>query len=259
MAESSGKSRTTPTDERRRAFVRHYAANGFTNATQAAIAAGYSPKSARFTAHKLLGRSDVQQMIDQHRREAEQSAAYDRDRMLADLVAIATADPADLVRVRVGACRHCHGVDHQYQWRSPQEYQRHVTAWSRMAEDKRGPMPTDEGGYGYSHHDAPHPDCPECDGDGAPLLIMRDTPANHPLYAGAKATKYGIEIKMHDKLAAIDKVARIIGAYEEDNRQKTPGGDLGAFLLDMIRSHKTQGAVLNYGARYGDDEDEDDA
>jgi len=58
MAAGSTKTRSG-TAERRQAFVQAYIANGH-NATQAAIAAGYSPKGARVQGLRLLTNDNVQ-------------------------------------------------------------------------------------------------------------------------------------------------------------------------------------------------------
>jgi len=51
-------------NERQRAFVRAHLANGKSNATAAAIAAGYSAKAARQQAHKLLQNPEIVAAID---------------------------------------------------------------------------------------------------------------------------------------------------------------------------------------------------
>ena len=68
-------------------------------------------------------------------------------------------------------------------------------------------------------------------------MVLCDTrslsPAAISLYAGAKQTKEGIEVKMHDKGAALEKVFKHLGLYEKDNEQKT---DPLTALLQTITS-----------------------
>ena len=60
------------------------------------------------------------------------------------------------------------------------------------------------------------------------------------LYAGAKETKYGIEIQMHDKGAALEKLFKHLGLYEKDNNQKT---DPLTALLARIATQNASGLV----------------
>ena len=67
-----------------------------------------------------------------------------------------------------------------------------------------------------------------CDGDGEMRVVIRDTTKirNHPLFAGINETAHGVEIKLHDKMDALDKIARIICAYSKDNAQRYSGDGL---------------------------------
>lgn len=77
-------------------FVAAYMANGF-NATQAAIAAGYSPKAATQTGSDLLRRPDVVELLAKERKRIEDENRVTADRVIAGLAAIAFADPRDLM------------------------------------------------------------------------------------------------------------------------------------------------------------------
>jgi len=58
------------------------------------------------------------------------------------------------------------------------------------------------------------------------------------LYAGAKNGKHGIEVQMHSKLDAAEKLMKHPGAYEKDNNQK---GDPLAALLQSIAGGNSNG------------------
>jgi hypothetical protein len=94
--------------------------------------------------------------------------------------------------------------------------------WARDGNDEKAF--DEQGGIGYSPLNAPNPDCPRCGGDGMQRVVAKDTrylsAAAASLYAGAKQTKDGFEIKMHSKLDAIEKLAKHLGLYEKDNQQK---------------------------------------
>ena len=72
--------------------------------------------------------------------------------------------------------------------------------------------------------------------------MLKDTrnlsPAAVALYAGVKQTKEGIEIKMHSKMDALEKLAKHVGLYEKDNQQKA---DPLASLLTRIASGNGNG------------------
>ena len=65
----------------------------------------------------------------------------------------------------------------------------------------------------------PHPKCPKCRGEGFGSVHAHDSrhvsQAALALYAGVKQTKEGFEIKMHDQLAALDKVAKHLGMFSD--------------------------------------------
>jgi phage terminase small subunit len=73
-------------------------------------------------------------------------------------------------------------------------------------------------------------------------IMLADTRRLSPravaLYAGAKMTKYGIEISMHDKGAAMETLFKHLGLYEKDNQQKT---DPLAALLHSIANGNGNG------------------
>lgn len=56
-------------------------------------------------------------------------------------------------------------------------------------------------------------------------MVLADTrhlsPRGQALYAGAKMAKYGIEISMHDKRAAMEKLFKHLHLHAKDNQQKT--------------------------------------
>lgn len=67
------------------------------NATQAAIRAGYSPKTAYRTGADLLKKPQVLQLLDQHKTERSQRVQMDADRVLQRLGEIDEMDVADIL------------------------------------------------------------------------------------------------------------------------------------------------------------------
>ncbi|AVS68142.1 terminase [Paracidovorax avenae] len=209
------------------------------NGTQAAIRAGYSAHTAAEQSYDLLRRPQIQAAIAEARKAQQERTQISADRVVLEAWNIVTADPRDLVQVKVGCCRYCHGEGHKRQ-RTLAEYN---TERSRFrATGGKDVDWEEEGGIGYSPLRAPHPLCPECHGDGCPRVVLGDTrslsPATLALYAGAKHGKHGIEVQMHDKGVFAEKLFRHLGLYEKDNQQQT---DPLAALLHAIAGGASNG------------------
>lgn len=209
------------------------------NATQAAIRAGYSVDTAGAIGHENLKKPDIQLAITEARKLQQERTGITADKVLLEIASIAMADARELVEIKTGCCRCCYGEGHKYQ-RTVGEMNRDREAW---VEKGKNPAEFDEaGGIGFNPLQQPHPECPICGGDGMARTVLKDTrklsPQAAALYAGAKQTKEGIEIKMHSKMDALEKLARHLGLYEKDNKQKT---DPLAALLSAIASGNSSG------------------
>lgn len=234
-------------EPRQQRFVQEYLVD--LNATQAAIRAGYSEKSARQMGTENLSKPSIQAAISQAQKDRAERIGITADRALQEVWNIATADMRELVQVKVGCCRYCYGEGNRYQ-RTVGEMNRDREQW---ADKGNNPADFDEkGGIGFDPLLAPFQDCPECGGDGNARVVLSDTrnlgPAAAALYAGAKMTKDGIEVKTHDRMAALDKVFRHLGLYEKDNKQK--GGEAAEFLAGL------QNATLGVAKPGAGDDDE---
>ena len=209
------------------------------NATQAAIRAGYSSETAQEQSSRLLSNVMVQAAISAARKEQQKRTAITADTVLIEIANVALADARELVEVKTGCCRCCWGEGHRYQ-RTLMEMN---SARERWLDKGKNPSEFDEeGGIGFNPLKLPHPECPNCGGDGQARTVLKDTrhlsPRAAALYAGAKQTKDGIEIKMHSKLDALEKLAKHVGLYQKDNEQKT---DPLAALLARIASGNSNG------------------
>lgn len=221
------------------------------NATDAYRKAGYSPKHADTAGPRLLsGNVGIKARIAELEAIIAKAVMMDVVAVVQRYVDIATADPNELIQNRVGACRWCHGYNHQYQWRTREEFQAVVDKWLTIPDEKKvytNPEPSDDGGYGYLRKREPHQDCPNCEGFGENYIVMPDTTQlsrkAQALFAGAKQTKDGLEIKTNDQLHALDMVAKHLGVFKEDNAQKV-GVTSDAFLLSFLDRIKTKGSKL---------------
>ena len=209
-------------------FVEEYMVD--LNATQAAIRAGYSPDTASEQACRLLGNVKVQQAVAAERIKQQERTQISADRVVLEAWHQVTADARELTSLVYHACRHCHGIGHNFHWRDEEEFAQAVDkAVSdnalREPTEPPIPIPVNLGGFGYSRRLEPDPACPKCDGDGLMDVRIGDTrklsPAALSLFAGIKQTKFGIEVLTHSKDAAMEKLFKHLGLYEQDNRQKT--------------------------------------
>lgn len=193
------------------------------------IAVGYKDGGATdHSASALVRNPTVASRIEELLERAARRAEYDIAEALRTQLAIARADPRELIGLRIGACRYCHGVGHLFQWK-----EREFLEATAKAEQDGSPLPEIAGGFGYRRAADPHPDCPECDGEGVERVVPRDTSKLSPeallLYEGVKVTRDGLEIKIADRKAALDRANKIIGAYID--RKELSGPDGGAINL----------------------------
>ncbi|MEC4569335.1 terminase small subunit [Paenibacillus sp. CMAA1739] len=206
-------------------FVKEYLVD--LNATQAAIRAGYSAKTAEQQASRLLTNVKVQAEIDEAISKRSKRTEITADMVLQRWWDIATADPNDIIHLRRTCCRYCFGKEHQYQWRDESEYEQAVQRAVNDAKQKsleggkevQPIIPSNDGGYGFDKLERPHPKCPNCLGEGREGVHIEDT--RHLagkaklLYAGLKTTNAGIEIKMQDQGKALENVARHLGMFKD--------------------------------------------
>jgi len=88
------KAKSKPAIDRRARFAEEYAVDH--NATQAAIRAGYSAKTAKQAGSRLLSRVDVEQKVNTLNTEKAQRTAITADRLMLEYERLALLDPLDL-------------------------------------------------------------------------------------------------------------------------------------------------------------------
>lgn len=164
------------TDKQRR-FVSEYLID--LNATQAAIRAGYSEKTAQQIGTENLSKPVIQAEIKKRQNQLRSKLEITQERVLQELAAVAFASGADYARV--------------------------VTI---------GPLPT-------------------------VAMIPTDELPPEKLHAiaGIKATQYGVEVKLHDKVRALELLGKHLGAFsgavEQDGKENN--------LFEMIDSIREDG------------------
>lgn len=237
-------------------FVEHYLR--YRNATQAYKFASERPdipyNTAAAEGFKLLRDERVQEAIREGAKEAFKDTAASVGWLLQRFLDIATADPRELIGLKVGCCRYCHGDGHGYQWREREyleacdeaERQMRLAPPSLRAEIR---YPELAGGFGYNATRQPHPDCPQCHGEGVERFVPRDTDHLSDqallLFGGVKVKPNGgYEIIIADRQKALENVGRVMGAFTDGVRHS---GAIGALVaVDDLRNADPVAAAKAY-------------
>jgi phage terminase small subunit len=189
-----------------------------THPWSAAIKAGLPPQHARERAKSILGSKAIAEMRAQTLEELQIE--------FSDIVRywhnIATADAREFFPV--ACCRHCYGIEHQYQY-TLDEFREarsaHLAKMQTLPPEQRVPF-DERGGDDYDPRREPDPDCPECHGAGRIDMGLFDprklSPGAVALFDGLRQTKDGtIEIKLRDRSAAMVNLQRLMG-FEVDRK-----------------------------------------
>lgn len=196
--------------EQQGVFAQHVAMGK--SLTDAYRLAGYrgTGSTANSNASRMLRNARVSRAIRWLRDKRQKRLALTEQEIIHQLSSIASADPNELSQVRRVNCRFCWGVNHEYQWRDENEYERACAA----ALKENRPPPGFAGGVGFVEQALPADDCPRCNGDGELQTFFADTtmldgPARW-LFAGVKETMNGLEVKTVSQEAARRDLARLI-------------------------------------------------
>ena len=188
-------------------------------------------------AHDLRHDPDVSAEIERRMNEKRAASIRNSADVANEFLRIGFADPGEIVQHRRLCCRHCHGVNHAYQWRDDAEFERAVRMWEQAEEERLSkpgrktagrPAPIDIGGYGFRHSRSPHPECPQCDGEGTPDVFIADTtkmtPEQRRLIERVKVTKDGIEIRFRNQSDALTKAGQMLGGFKQTVVLQNPDG-----------------------------------
>lgn len=216
---------------RRQRFVEEYLKD--LNATQAAIRAGYSQKTARSVGHEVLTNPDVAEAIQNAMQARSERVGITQDDVLRMWIDVATADPNSLVEFRRGCCRYCYGAGHRFQ-RTAGEMERDRNRWVEKCAElkaKSKPLPPEfdeQGGVGFNPKREPNGQCPECFGDGEGRAFVKDTRAlsraARTLYAGVKETKEGLQVLMASQDKARELLGQHLGMLKSRHEHSGPDG-----------------------------------
>lgn len=165
-------------------------------------------------AAKTLKRPRIIKRIEELRAPVIKKMKFEAEEVLGRWIKIANAWPGDLVQLRRQCCRYCYGIDHQFQWVEID----YALLVAKCINDKAMP-PDDAGGYGFNGTLEPNIDCPKCFGDGVAEVYITDTRKLRGgakiLFDGIKKTKDGWEVKILDRMAALDSIAKYLGMFKD--------------------------------------------
>jgi hypothetical protein len=177
--------------------------------------------TASVGASKLMKRPDIQAAIAEAIAARTARVEVTADEVLLDLQEVKRTSVNELIEWRVGACRFCYGTNFEYQ-RKPSEY-RDALAGYLLLNGQTDPLGLNVpmlGGVGYDLRRTPHPECPECWGEGVGREHIKDSrhlsKGAHTLYGGVKRGKNGVEVLMRSKDKAMDLLARHTGVAKDN-------------------------------------------
>ncbi|MEN6082925.1 terminase small subunit [Chromobacterium piscinae] len=214
---------------RQQAFAEAYLGEAELNATEAYKFAGYKAANDNVAAvegARLLRNPKVAAYIAERRKELASRTDITPEKVLALWWARANVDVNEIVEYRRDCCRYCWGVNHRYQWTTEAEYEQ-AKAESENELDTSG-------GFGFIATRAPHPECPECQGEGKGKVHVHDTRrlkgAARQMYRGVHQGKDGLKALVGDPDRALEQVGKILGVYTSGDektrlRQQIRQGD----------------------------------
>ena len=244
----------TPREAR---FVDLYLANGL-NAGDAYVAAGFKSKpgrSAWSNASRQMTSDKVRRYLSHRVKSMFQRLEEQQDALMQALMLLAFADMRELVEYHRGACHYCHGKMHRYQYTAG-EWDGIMTKYAERlekAEDAGRPAPAapdPKGGTGYDWGREPHAECPECAGWGVGQVIVHDTrhlsPAGVLAYEGVKQVKGGIEVKIQDRMKALEMLAKIAKLYDDSPKVNiaVDAAELTALYEEKMGAARSKMAAL---------------
>lgn len=173
-------------------FVAAYLADPALNVNAAMRVAGYGPGYIKGHRHKILAKPAIAAAVADAMAKRAARIEITQDDVLRKLWALANADPNEIVEVRRVCCAGCYPDE-------PYDQTREIVG-----------------------------DCAQCRGEGYAVTHLHDSrdlsPAALMLYAGAKTTKDGIEVKLRDPMAALIKVGEHLGMFVKRQEITLPQG-----------------------------------
>jgi hypothetical protein len=197
-------------------------------------------------ASRLRHHPQISARIEELQSMAEAHTIIKARGVFQELADIASADPNDLHQLSTYNCRYCHGDGNRYQWVDESEL---ADAVEKVQADidagvKRAKMPDVRGGFGFAVRRPPNPDCVHCFGRGEVVVRITDTdklsPKARKALKGIRMTAHGVEVTMHDKMNALEKMAQALGMGGKDAAQMNPAAPSAPMPEDVSEEQAAQ-------------------
>ncbi|WP_321868631.1 terminase small subunit [Paraburkholderia tropica] len=214
----SGLDGDIPLSFQEETFVRAYFQNGF-NHRDAAQRARIPYQSVA----RMIRKPNVRAAMDRIQREASAELKISQHLIVADLYEMFTANLADVVEHRRGACRFCWGDDGKFHWRTEREREQ---ADAVPPNSKKRPTESDptrgqsDGGTGYDEYAIPNPECLECAGQGLSIVLLKDTVGKKGVQAVEYAPNGKITVKGYDKAKIGEMLLKHLSMVQHDEAHK---------------------------------------
>jgi phage terminase small subunit len=189
-----------------------------------AAAMGCVGQYDRQNAYNLLQTRTIKEEVARRRAARVKVVELEVEDIIRDIKNVLTADSRELTEHRLQCCRFCYGDAHLYQY-TPQEFRDAYLRHMASDEGKKGEPFNPQGGDGFNPKRDPHPDCPECFGDGVSVTVFHDTrmlsPEAAALFEGVKQTQHGKEVLTRSKDKAREAAMKYLGMDKLDLTVRT--------------------------------------
>lgn len=210
-----------------------------------------SARTISTRAAELLTHSGVAARVNQLIDKAAQKCEFEVADVLKHWVAIATADPAEIMQLRRSCCRYCYGLDHEYQWSTEIEYARARAKAIQNGKER----PSSAGGFGFNATAEAAASCPNCFGLGEEQIWIEDTRklkgGAKLLYAGVRKTNSGIQVLTRSQDDALFNIAKFLGMFKErvevSTKNENPILTISAVTNDPVEASKIYQKIMNEG------------
>lgn len=231
------------------------------NQVQSYRDAGYAAKNdnvAAVSACKLLKKVKSHPYYAARQAEIFKRTADVQNQTIGIVHAAAFADPREISELRRACCRYCYGLGHRYQHTPREMLDRLADYEAALAEAKTEGKTLPEfdelGGMGYDKRLQPHPECPECSGEGFEYTYFHDSrgysPAAIALYAGVEETKDGLKVRTGCQKAYRELVAKIFDLHVEPAIVVQTGPSTEVLDAAIARAHeKTEAQRIEMAER----------
>lgn len=240
-----------------KAFVAEYIRDF--NGRQAAIRAGYSPRSAGVLASRLLKKVNVQRAIKDAVIPRAVACGMDGESLMRLWADTINFDPTEVMQYRNTPCPHCWSEDGNPQYTEASYYaEKKLHDRMRMvrlqadSSDDIGPFPPMTAFAFINENQPPNPACPVCHGVGRRNLFYTNpsdlSPTARRLMQGYEVGKGEVNVRLMSKEKAADNLAKALRLFaDKDESAETPTmniAELNQLFEDRMKAARERTAEI---------------